>query len=70
MCQFVERRVPPVAISWSLANPERVSGWLKLTYPSLPPSPYNQPRTWLSLQSISTPYHPLFNSLVFKGGCP
>ncbi len=69
-CPFIRGRVPEVAINWALANPDRVRGWLELLNPGLPISPSNPRKTWLSLQNIAAPYHPLFNALVFKVGCP
>jgi hypothetical protein len=32
--------------------------------------PFNPLRTCLTLRNPGQPYHPLFNSLVFKAGCP
>lgn len=69
-CDFIAGRVPPAAIAAALANPERVAGWQELVNPGLPPSPANPYRTRLSIRSIAVPYHPLTNSLIWKGGCP
>jgi hypothetical protein len=69
-CDFVLRRVPRVAIDAALANPAQVRGWLEPLNPGLPIGPGNPLKTWLSLQNIAAPYHPLFNALVFKVGCP
>jgi hypothetical protein len=41
-----------------------------LERPDLPASPYNRPRTWLSLRSLDVPYGRLSNGLVWRGGCP
>ena len=57
-------------IADALANPDRVGGWGQRCNPGQPASPTNQLRTWLSLQQVSKPYHPLFTSLVYKCGCP
>lgn len=70
VCPFILGRVPLVAIDAALANPERVRGWLEPLNPGLPIGPTNPVRTWLSIQNIAAPYHPLFNALVFKVGCP
>lgn len=70
LCPFILNRVPAVVINWSLANPQRVNGWGQRAIAGLPPSPFNPPRKWLSLSSIGLPYHPLFNGLAYKAGCP
>jgi hypothetical protein len=69
-CPFLLGRVPPVAIAAALANPQRVFGWQEPLNPGLPVSPTNPRKTWLSIQNIASPYHTLFNALVFKVGCP
>ena len=69
-CALILRRVPPAAISAALANPEAVFGWLQPANPGLPPGPSNPPRRWLSLRDIGKAFHPLFNPLIFKVGCP
>jgi hypothetical protein len=70
VCDFVLRRAPRVAIEAALANPQEVHGWLDPLNPGLPPGPGNPLKTWLSLHNIAAPYHPLFNALVYKVGCP
>lgn len=69
-CPSLENKVPTDVIASALANPSSVLGWGMPSNPSLPPSRYNPYRTWLTLQRPSTPYHPLFNSVEFKAGCP
>ena len=61
--------VPQAVLDQALANPERVSGYNQLERPSLPPGPYNRRRSCLTLQNPNLPYHPLFNSLVFRASC-
>ncbi len=69
-CDLILARVPPAAISAALANPQAVFGWMQPGNPGLPPGPNNPPRRWLSLRDIGKAYHPLFNPLIFKVGCP
>jgi len=69
-CPGLESRVPPAVISIALANPDRVAGWGRRCHPSLPASPWNVARTWLSLQDWGKRHHPLNNTVVFKCGCP
>jgi hypothetical protein len=70
VCKEILSRVPLVAINTALANPKAVYGWLEPLNPGLPISPANPQKTWLSMRNIAAPYHPVFNSLVFKVGCP
>ena len=70
VCDEIRTKAPPAAISAALADPASVSGYGRLCRPSLPPGPGNTMRGSLSIQSASKPYHPLFNSLVWKCGCP
>lgn len=69
-CPGLDSRVPQSVISASLANPDSVQGWDMLCHPNLPPSPANGVRTWLTLQSTSKPWHPLFNPAIYRCGCP
>lgn len=69
-CPGLDRLVPRQAIDDALANPHRVAGWDQLCNPGLPPGPFNAPRTTLSLSAPSKPYHPLFNGVEFRCGCP
>lgn len=69
-CPVITSRVPAAAISFALANPTRVQGYLQLQNPSLPPSIWNLPRRYLSMRNAGAPWHPLYNGLIFKAGCP
>ena len=70
VCAFILGRVPPAAIAVAVATPQHVRGWNELANPAEPPSPFNLPRRMLSIQNIARPYHPAFNDLVYKVGCP
>jgi hypothetical protein len=70
VCDNIKNRVPAAAINAAVANPASVQGWGMLCNPSLPPSVWNQPRSWLSMRNPGVPYNPLFNSLVWSCGCP
>ncbi len=63
-------RVPPAVLAAALADPSKVAGYGLPANPNLPPGPNNPPRNCLSLVDPGKPYHPLFNSLIFKAGCP
>jgi hypothetical protein len=64
-------RAPAAAIGAAMANPDTVLGWNQLLNPSAPAHPiYNPRRTCLTLRNLNAPYHPFFNSFVFKAGCP
>lgn len=69
-CDFIRGRVPDAVIASALANPQKVYGYNQPRNPNVPPGRYNLPRTHLSLMNTHVPYHPLFNTLVFKPGCP
>ena len=72
VCPFIQRfgRVPAAAIANAMANPASISGYSKLCNPNAPGSAANPPRRFLSVLNINKPYHPLFNGLVFRCGCP
>ena len=56
---------PPVAWRAKIGQ-----GWGQPANSSLPVSPQNRLRTRLSLKDYGKPYHPIYNSVVFKAGCP
>ncbi len=69
-CDFVQGRVPAAVINAALANPSSIQGYNQLQNPGVPEGPWNLRRTALSLRSISAPWHPLYNGLIYKAGCP
>lgn len=70
VCPQIIGRVPQAAIQAAIANPAAVAGYNQPHDPAKPLGPNNPLRTWLSLRSLASPYHPLFNGLLFKAGCP
>jgi hypothetical protein len=70
VCPQILRRVPRQAIDAALANPRSVHGYNKPRDMGKPLGPYNPPRLWLSIMAYSKPYHPYFNALEYKVGCP
>jgi hypothetical protein len=70
VCPQVVDWAPASAIAWAVANPERVRGYGVARNIGLPPGPQNPMRVWLTLDRISVPYHPLYNPVVFRAGCP
>ncbi|MFQ5460123.1 MAG: LVIVD repeat-containing protein, partial [Anaerolineae bacterium] len=70
VCPQIQGRVPAAAIQAAMANPGRIAGYRQPMDPAKPVSPFNPRRLMLSLRTYGKPYHPVFNSLVFKVGCP
>jgi hypothetical protein len=72
VCSFIQRfnRIPPAVISAALANPDTVYGYNLRCNPSVPASLANRPRRYLSIHDTARPWHPLYNSLEMKCGCP
>jgi hypothetical protein len=69
-CPGLRGRVPDAVILDALANPDHIGGWGQRCQPNLPPGPTNGLRTRLTIQQTGKPYHPLFNGLVYRCGCP
>lgn len=70
VCPQIVRRVPAAAINAAIANPGRIGGYNLPRDPGKREGPHNPLRTWLSIHCYHKPYHPLYNSLEFKVGCP
>jgi hypothetical protein len=72
VCSFITRfgRVPPAVIAAALANPNSVYGYNLGCNPNTPPNLLNRPRRYLSIHDTARPWHPLYNSLEMKCGCP
>jgi large repetitive protein len=68
VCPVVRKHVPPVVIADALANPGRYYGWRYLLNPGKPPGPDNPRRECLSLRSVGQPYHPLWNTPLWRVG--
>ena len=62
--------MPQAAIDAAVAEPGKVSGYGQPAVPGKPVSPFNPLRECLSIRNPANSYHPHFNSLVFKAGCP
>ncbi len=69
-CDFLSARVPQAVIDSAVANPGSVQGYNVLQNPGVPESPWNVRRTKLSVRNIAAPWHPLYNGLTYKAGCP
>lgn len=70
VCPQILHRVPPAAIAAAIANPAAIDGYMKPHDSAKPIGPNNPLRTWLSMRNLAAPYHPLFNGLLFRAGCP
>lgn len=69
MCDRLTGRVPAAAIAEALANPDSVGGWNQRCFPGLPEGPNNGLRQYLGLTNPGLPFHPLFNTLIWRCGC-
>lgn len=70
-CPQLTGRVPAAAIDAALANPDRVDGWKRRQNPNIPADPYMNPAAAsLTLRNVGVPWHPLFNGLMYRTGCP
>jgi hypothetical protein len=70
-CPQLIGRVAPAVIDAALASPDRVNGWQQRQNPNLPADPYMNPLARnLTLRSPAQPWHPLYNGLVYRTGCP
>lgn len=69
VCSYVSSQVPNAVINAALGNPASVNGWGQTCNPNLAQSPANPLRGWLGLQNRAVPYHPLFNSVIWRCGC-
>ena len=70
VCRVVRQRVPAAVIKEALAHPERVYGWRYLLDPGKPPGPANPPRECLTLLNVNVDYSPMWNTPVWRVGCP
>lgn len=70
VCDFLRSRVPAAVITDAVTNKDRVMGWGQLCNPNRPEGPGNGGRAQLSLLNPGAPFHPTFNSVVYKCGCP
>ena len=70
ICQLARQAAPRAAIDAAVADPAGVAGWRQPLDPNKPVGRFNPLRECLSLQRASVPYHPLFNPLAWRVGCP
>lgn len=71
VCRVTRNKVPQSVIDAALANPAKVYGWLNPLNPNVPGpvEPPNPPRMCLDLLNRGRPFHPLFNSVIWRAGC-
>lgn len=79
VCRITRLKAPQSVIDLALANPPSVMGWNLLQNPNKPGSPPfptpghdwppNPRRTCLDIQNRAVPFHPLFNSVIWRAGC-
>jgi hypothetical protein len=57
-------------VNYAIAHPWEIEGYYQLMNPAVPQSEWNTCRTLLSIKDSGKPWHPTFNGLVYKAGCP
>jgi hypothetical protein len=62
--------VPAAAINAAMSQPEQLYGYKMALDPNKPLGPFNPPRNKLGIRNAAAPWHPLFNPLIWKAGCP
>lgn len=70
ICEAIKSRVPAAAVNDAVAAPDKVAGYKQACNPNLPAGPSNPLRRYLGLRNPGQVYHPIFNSLMWKCGCP
>jgi hypothetical protein len=70
ICREVRAQVPPAIIADALANPLHYYGWGLRLDQGKPPGPANPLRECLTLVDRNIAYHPLWNSPIWRVGCP
>lgn len=67
---LLKKGVPQAAIDAAVGGPEQVGGWNQPRNPNVPVSIHNPRRRHLSIVDANKRYHPLYNGLTFRAGCP
>ena len=70
ICEAIKSRVPAAVINEAVTAPDKVAGYGQTCNPNLPVGANNPLRRYLGLRNPSSPYHPIFNSIQWKCGCP
>ena len=71
VCVYAQAVVPNPVLAAAVANPASVAGYDELCYPNRPTGPtFNVIRRFLGLENPNVAYHPMFNTVVWKCGCP
>jgi hypothetical protein len=60
---------PPEDVDDALVRPNHYAGWQRPQFPSRPPGPGNPLRVCLSIGNANSPYHRVWNALVWRTGC-
>lgn len=70
ICEAIKSRVPAAVINDAVAAPDKVAGHGQSCNPNLPVGANNPLRRYLGLRNPASPYHPIFNGIQWKCGCP
>lgn len=69
ICPQTRGKVPDSVVQESVRGRNGLRGWGETQTPGLA-SRFNPWRKWISLRTADAPYHPIYNSLVWKASCP
>jgi len=69
VCDAIKARVPAAVINEAILSPDKVAGHDQACNPNLPVGANNPLRRYLGLRNPASPFHPIFNSVVWKCGC-
>ena len=70
VCDIARSKVPTSVLNDAVANPGNYYGYDLACNPNLPVSIYNPLRRMLSISQPNKPFHPWYNSVEWKCGCP
>ena len=70
VCDQARTVVPASVLASALASPQNIWGYRMLCQPNLAPSPWNVERRHLGIDTPSKLFHPIYNTVVWKCGCP
>jgi ligand-binding sensor domain-containing protein len=70
ICRSTQRKAPSAVVASIAATPGSLGGYGKPRDQGKPIGPFNPPRNCLGIHNAGLAYHPLFNPLAWKAGCP
>ncbi len=70
VCSVAHRVAPASRLNAALADPHAIAGFGQPRDSGKPVGPFNPRRECLSIRSPGQAYHPIYNGLAWKAGCP